>query len=178
MTPQISQRPKADEFAPFYNAYVALVPDGDILETLEHQLTLTLDLLSGISEQQSDSRYAPDKWSIKQLVGHITDTERIFAYRLLRIARGDETPLPGFEQNDYVRYAAFDNCKLSELAREFELVRYSSLMLMRQLDARAWERTGTASETRISVRALAYIIAGHELHHVGILQQRYLPTLT
>jgi len=168
--------PEANEYAPFYARYVSLVPNGDILLTLEGQLSETLKLLRGITESQADSRYAPGKWSIKEVVGHITDTERIFAYRALRFARNDQTPLPGFEQDDYVRYAAFDKYRLSDLTREFELVRQANLLLFRNLDEAAWHRRGTASEREISVRALAYIIAGHELHHVGILKERYLST--
>jgi len=169
-------RPEAAEYAPYYSRYVAHVPDGEILTTLEEQSSATLEMLRGISEPQADARYAPDKWSIKEVVGHITDTERIFAYRALRIARAGETPLPGFEQDGYVRHAGFDKHKLSDLAREFELVRQANLFLFRTLDEAAWHRRGTASEQEVSVRALAYIIAGHELHHVGILKERYLPT--
>jgi len=167
-------RPEATEYAPYYGRYISLVPDGDILESLEQQANETLRLLGGISESGADARYALEKWSIKEVVGHITDTERIFAYRLLRIARADETPLPGFEQDDYVRYGSFAACHLSDLAREFELVRQGNLLLMRHLDEEAWQRRGTASNAEVSVRALAYIIAGHELHHVGILKTRYL----
>ncbi|HVF27176.1 MAG TPA: DinB family protein [Pyrinomonadaceae bacterium] len=176
MTTSTIKRPEATEYAPYYGKYVSLVPDGDILKTLENQSGATGELLRGISEAQGDSRYAPDKWSIKEVVGHIIDGERVFAYRALRFARNDQTPLPGFEQDDYVRYGSFDACMLGDLASEFEYVRRGTLSLFRHLDGGAWLRRGTASDAEVSVRALAYIIAGHELHHVGILKTKYLAT--
>lgn len=174
MTNVAINRPPADEYAAYYSPYVSHVPEGDILKLLEQQSSATLELLRSVSEAQADLRYAPDKWSLKEVIGHISDTERIFAYRALRIARGDQTPLPGFEQNGFVLYAGFDDCKLSALARDFEIVRQASLSLFYNLDEPAWHRRGTASESEVTVRALAYIIAGHELHHVGILKERYL----
>jgi len=176
MTTLTINRPEATEYAPYYGKYILLVPDGDILKTLEDQLGATGELLRGISEVQADSRYAPDKWSIKEVAGHIIDGERVFAYRALRFARGDGTPLPGFEQDDYVRHGSFDACMLSDLASEFEYVRQGTLSLFRHLDGEAWHRRGTASDAEVSVRALAYIIAGHELHHVRILKAKYLST--
>lgn len=167
-------RPEATEYATYYGRYISLVPPGDIIKTLEDQLHTTFELLRGIPETKADSRYAPEKWSIKEVVGHVIDTERIFAYRALRFARGDQTPLPGFEQDDYVRHGSFDACKLSDLASEFGFVRQGNLCLFRHLDSEAWQRRGEASNAPISVRALAYIIAGHELHHLGILNTRYL----
>ncbi len=167
-------RPETDEYLPHYETYVSLVPQDDILRTLEQQLNTTLSLLRSISEAGADARYAPGKWSIKEVVGHVIDAERIFAYRALRFARNDQTPLPGFEQDDYVRHAAFGASKLSDLASEFEHVRWASLYLFRNFDAAVWQRRGVASGATVSVRALAYIIAGHELHHVGILKTRYL----
>ena len=119
-------------------------------------------------------RYASGKWSIKEVVGHMCDTERIMAYRALRIARGDQTPLPGFEQDDYVRAAGFDSISMSDLTEEFRLIREATLPLLRGFDEQALERRGTANKVSISVLALAYIIAGHERHHVSILRSRYL----
>lgn len=174
MTNHNVTRPDTTEHPPYYATYVSLVPQGDILNLLETQLDATLNLLRGISDTQADSRYAPGKWSIKEVVGHVVDTERIFAYRALRFARNDRTPLPGFEQEGYVRHAAFGDVRLSDLACEFEHVRRGNLFLFRNLDAAAWARSGVASNGEVSVRALAYIIAGHELHHVGILKTRYL----
>jgi len=171
-------RPDATEYAPYYGKYISLVSDSDILTLLSQQLDVTLALLGSISESQANYRYAPGKWSIKELVGHMIDTERIFAYRALRFARNDKTPLQGFEQDDYIRGASFDDCALSDLASEFEHVRRSSLSLFKQLSEEAWKRTGTASDNEVSVRALAYIIAGHELHHIEILRSRYLQSST
>ena len=130
--------------------------------------------MRSIPESQAGFRYAADKWSIKELVGHLIDTERIFSYRALRFARNDKTPLPGYEQDDYIRHASFDDCSLSELAAELESVRQSTLFLFKHLDEEAWMRRGVASESEVSVRALAYIIAGHELHHRRVLRDRYL----
>ena len=167
-------RPDETEYLQYYGRYISLVPDGDILTTLSEQLGNTLALLQVIPESRASFRYAPDKWSIKELVGHLIDTERIFAYRALRFARKDKTPLPGFEQDDYIRYASFDDYPLGELAAEFESVRRSSLFLFKHLEKEAWARRGVANDSEVSVRALAYTIAGHELHHRAILQSRYL----
>lgn len=174
MTSLNMNRPEATEYAPYYGKYVSLVADTDILTSLSRQLDETLALLASISEEQAGYRYAPGKWSIKQLVGHVIDTERIFGYRALRFARNDKTPLQGFEQDDYIREASFDDYTLSDLASEFAHVRRSSLSLFKHLNKEAWERKGVASNNEVSVRALAFIIAGHELHHMNILRNRYL----
>lgn len=166
--------PETTEYSPYYERYVSLVPEGDILATLAGQMDSTLGLLRGIDEEKAGWRYAPDKWSIKELVGHLIDTERIFAYRALRFARNDQTPLPGFEQDDYIRNAAFDACQLDDLAREFEFVRRANLYMFRHLDKAAWQRRGIANDGELSVRALAFIMAGHEKHHMEILKTRYL----
>jgi hypothetical protein len=168
------ERPDATEYVPYYERYISLVSDGDILITLSRQLDESLALLGSISEEQANHRYAPDKWSIKELVGHVIDTERIFAYRALRFARNDRTPLPGYDQDDYIRGASFDDYSLADLASEFEHVRRANLSLFKHLDEDAWKRRGTANESEVSVRALAFIIAGHELHHMAILRNRYL----
>lgn len=167
-------KPDATEYNPYYGTYVSLVPDADILATLGQQLDETLALLGGIDETKALFRYAPGKWSIKEVVGHVTDTERVFAYRAMRFARNDQTALAGFEQNDYVRAANFDDYTLGDLAIEFSHVRRSTTFLFRHLSEEAWARGGTASESGVTVRALAYIIAGHELHHVGIIRAKYL----
>ena len=167
-------KPDGTEYLPYYGKYISLVPDGDILPVLSQQLDKTLTLLRSIPESQAGFRYAPDKWSIKELVGHVIDTERIFSYRALCFARNDGTPLPGYEQDDYIRNASFDDYPLGELADEFESVRRSSIFLFRHLEREAWMRRGVASESEVSVRALAYIIAGHERHHREILRSRYL----
>ena len=175
MTTSTINKPGETEYNPYYGKYVSLVSGDDILATLGSQLSETLALLRSVPESQAGLRYAADKWSIKELVGHMIDSERIFAYRALRFARNDTTPLPGFEQDDYIRNAAFDACSLNDLAAEFECVRHATLFLFKHLDGEAWMRKGVASESEVSVRALAYIIAGHELHHAGVLRDRYLP---
>ena len=167
-------KPETDEYAPYYGKYVSLIDDDDIVAVLESQLDATVACLRGLSEEQGNYAYEPGKWSIKQLVGHINDAERIFAYRTLRIARGDQTPLPGFEQDDYIAGANFDALTLADLTNEFELIRRSNLALFKQFSDEVWVRRGTASDNPISVRALVYIIAGHEAHHMNILRSRYL----
>jgi len=166
-------QPSATEHPEYFGRYVTLVPPGNILDLLQQGLDTTLALLAGASAQ-ADFRYAPGKWSLKEIVGHMIDTERIFAYRALRFARGDKTPLPGFEQDDYMSHATFAQRELSDLAREFEHVRQSTLFLFRNLDAAAWERRGTASGGEFTVRAIAYVIAGHELHHHRVIKAKYL----
>ena len=149
------------------------VPDGDVLELLSRQIEDTAALLGAVPEARAGHRYAPDKWSIREVVGHVCDAERIFAYRALRFARGDETPLAAFEEKAYVPAARFDTRTLAELVAELRDVRRATLSLLRNLDAAAWDRWGTASGHRVSVRALAYVIAGHERHHLAILRERY-----
>ena len=165
-------RPSADEHAPYHAAYLKHVPDGDILGTLRRQVGQTLALLGGLSDGQAMTRQAPYSWTIKEVVGHLADTERILGYRALRFARGDQTPLPGFEQDDYVKYANSDAVPLDALADEFRAVRESSLRLFGNLPPDAWLREGRAFDTRFTVHALAYIIAGHEGHHLAILRER------
>lgn len=167
-------KPDETEYLPYYGKYISLVPDRNLFAILAEQLDETLALLQSVPEARASFRYAPDKWSIRQLVGHLIDAERIFAYRALRFARNDKTALPGFAENDYIDNASFDNYSLAELAAEFESVRKSNLFLFKHLDEQSWMRKGVASEAVVSVRALAYIIAGHELHHRNILIDRYL----
>lgn len=167
-------RPDKSEYAPYYEKYMSLVPQGDVLALLGQQLESTLATLRGISEEQADSRYAEGKWSVKELVGHIIDSERIFGYRALRFARNDQTPLPGYEQDDYVNNARFGALSISALAEEFEHLRRANLCLFRQFDTETWQRQGEANEQMASVRALVHIIAGHEAHHMNILRTRYL----
>ncbi len=167
-------RPDASEHDPYNSRYISLVPDGDIVATLEAQIRPTLNMLRAIPEERAAVRYAPGKWTMREVVGHINDTERIFAYRALRIARNDKRPLEGFEQDDYVRYGPFEHCSLAALAGELAQVRAATLCLLRALDEEAWARSGTANGAHIAVRALAWIIAGHELHHRSVLSERYL----
>jgi hypothetical protein len=169
-----NNKPEATEYAAYYGGYVSLVPEGDILTILSKQLNETLSLMRSIPESAGNFCYAPDKWSVKELIGHIIDSERVFAYRALCIARGDRTPLPGFDEKEYVCNASFNDCSLADLIAEFETVRKSTLFLFKQLDENAWQRAGTANENGVTVRALAYILAGHEQHHCNILRDRYL----
>jgi hypothetical protein len=168
------QRPGPDEFAPFYADYIAEVPPGahpvDLLAT---QLAELPRLLGTVQESGAAYRYAPGKWSIKEVVGHVSDAERVFAYRLLRIGRGDETPLPGFDENQYVPAGAFDARTLTDLVGEWVAIREATLALVRGLPAEAWARRGVANGRPISARALAYIIPGHVQHHLGVLRTRY-----
>jgi hypothetical protein len=166
-------RPQPDEYAPYYARYVSLVQGEDILATLDQQRRQTMMLLSGRDEQDGDFRYAPEKWSAKEVLGHVCDTERIFAYRALRISRADATPLAGYEQDDYVRNGPFAHCSLSDLVEDFIAVRRATISLLRNLDQAAWMRRGIANKNEVSVRGIAYIIAGHELHHRRILEEKY-----
>jgi hypothetical protein len=171
-------RPQTGEYAPYYDRYISLIQGEDILNTLDQQRRQTMLLLSCRDEEEGDFRYAPEKWSAKEVLGHICDTERIFAYRALRIARADATPLEGFEQDDYVRNGPFAQRPMADLVEEFIAVRRATLSLFRILDEAAWMRRGTANKSEISVRALAYIIAGHELHHRRILEEKYFMSRT
>ena len=166
-------RPEPGEFAPYYERYISLVPGTDILGTLDSQRRQMLLLLSGCDESEGDLRYAPDKWSVKELLGHVCDTERIFAYRALRISRADRTPIEGFEQDDYVRNGPFANRPLAEVIGDYIAVRRATITLFRDLDEAAWTRRGIANKNEVSVRALAYITAGHEVHHRRILEEKY-----
>src|ERR1044071_1498417 len=167
-------RPEASEYAPYYERYISLVPDADLVETLERQGAETLALLRGLSEEKGAHRYEPGKWSVKQLVGHVNDGERIFSYRALAFARGDGQALPGMEQDEWMAGVDFAARTLSDLIDEFESVRAATLHLLRHLSPEAWARRGIASDNEVTVRALAYIIAGHVAHHVRVLRERYL----
>jgi DinB family protein len=167
-------RPEAGEYAPSFADYVDRVADDeDIVAVLATQLDQTLARLGRIPEARGDYRYAPDKWSIKEIVGHLCDTERVFAYRALRIGRGDTTPLPSFDDQAYVAEVRAGDRTLADLAAEWGDVRRATIALFRNLPAEAWHRRGTASDQPISVRALAYIIAGHVRHHLQVLEERY-----
>jgi hypothetical protein len=171
-------RPQTGEYGSYYQRYIDLATEDDIVAALDAQSHETATLLGGISEQQASHRYEPDKWSIKQLVGHVIDGERIFAYRALSIARGETQALPGFDQDPYVANAASDERSISDLAKELATVRHANVMMLRALPEEAWRRVGTASDNPISVRAIAYILLGHERHHLRILRERYLGSAT
>lgn len=171
--PASAVRPAKTEYDAYYHRYISLVPEEDVLIALDQQLADTMILLRSLSEQHGGFRYEPGKWSVKEVLGHLIDTERVMSYRALRIARGDRTPIEGFEQDDYVKNGGFDSRSVSNLGREFEQVRRATISLFRNLEPQAWERRGIANKLEISVRALAYIIAGHELHHKTLLKERY-----
>jgi len=177
-TATASFRPQPGEYAPYYDRYISLVQDNnqgnDILAALDQQRRQTVLLLSGRTEADGDLRYAPDKWSLKEVLGHLNDTERIMSYRALRIARADATPIEGYEQDDFVRNSPFLRRPLADLIEDYIAVRRATLSLFRNLDEVAWTRRGVANNNEVTVRALAYIIAGHELHHRRILEERYL----
>ena len=168
-----SIRPGADEHAPFYAGYVAAVTDGDIVTALAQQGESFLRLLKDIGDEKACFSYAPGKWTIKEVILHIADGERIFAYRLLRIARGDETPLSSFDENAYTPMSEANNRSLDSLVGEFAAVRGATLALLRWLPELAWTRRGVASGKVVSTRALAWIATGHAMHHERMLRERY-----
>jgi hypothetical protein len=167
-------RPTPNEASDYYHGYINLIQDDDIISVLKSQLEDTRSLLNGISDEQSLSRYAPDKWSIRELVNHVNDGERVFVYRAFWFARGLADALPSFNQDDCVAAAAADNIPWNSLKDEFEHLRLSTVSFFESLPAEAWSRTGTASGYPFTVNALAYIIAGHVAHHQKVLAERYL----
>ncbi len=174
MTPAVlSDRPQTGEFDPYYANYIRRVPDGDVASLLEGQIRETTAALRSLPAARATYRYADGKWSIAEVVGHMIDVERIFNYRALRIARADETPIEGFDENAYVPAAESDGRALADLIAEFEAVRRATVALVRGLPSAAWTRVGTANGKPISVRALVYITAGHERHHLATLRERY-----
>jgi len=166
-------RPREDEYATFYARYVALVPETDILAVLERQAGELRELAASVPVERETRRYAEGKWSIREVLGHLVDGERVFGYRAFCISRGERAALPSFDENQYVGEARGNATPLRELADELALVRQSNLAFLRRLEPREWERTGTASGKTISVRALAWVMAGHPRHHVEILRERY-----
>ena len=167
------ERPNDTEFAAFYKGYVSLVPESDILSVLDRQPGELSDLVSSVPANRETFRYAPGKWSIREVLGHLVDGERVFGYRAFCISRGEQKLLPGFDENDYVAASTSDRVPATDLADEFTSVRQANLAALRRLDGEAWARIGNANGHAISVRALAFIMAGHMRHHVGILTSRY-----
>jgi hypothetical protein len=167
-------RPAPSEYAPYYQAYIDAVPEGDVLGLLVLGIEDTIGLLGDLDELTALHRYAEGKWSIKEIIGHLSDTERIFAYRALRFARADQTPLPGYEQDNFVEHGGFDARSVSELLDEFRTVRAASVALFRGMSPEMFSRKGTASGFEFTVRAIPYILAGHERHHVTVIKLRYL----
>lgn len=169
-----STRPDRDEYGDYYRGYVERVPDGDVLETLARQRTDLARQIDRIPESRGDYRYVAGKWSVKEVLGHLVDAERILGVRALAFARGDSTPLPGFDQDAYVAAGDFDRRTVADLAAELDALRASHLALFASFDAEAWQRGGTASDCPFTTRALAWIMAGHVMHHVAVLEERYL----
>jgi len=167
-------KPRSNEYPSYYNRYINLIKSEDILEVLENQNQNMHELLSRIGEEAAGYRYAPDKWSVKEVIGHIIDVERIFVYRALRFARNDKTPLPEFEESDYVKHANFDSRALIDLADEFRIVRESTLSMFYSFENEIYNREGTASGFKFTVRAIPFIIAGHETHHRQVIREKYM----
>jgi len=167
------ERPSNDEYDPYYATYIGLIKDAGVLAVLRQQQSTTESWIRSLTADQASTRYAPDKWSVKEVLGHMCDTERIFAYRSLCIARGESQSLPGMDQDVYARVADFDSRSVESQAEEYAAVRAATLALFESLDVEAWDRSGVANGVAISVRALAFIIAGHERHHMTLLRDRY-----
>jgi hypothetical protein len=169
------QKPKEGEYNPYAIAYISLLPDdGLIIKHLKDNFKTTKGFILSIPEEKLQYRYAENKWTIKEILAHIMDDERIYAYRALRIARNDKTELPGFEQDDYVLYSRANERSLKNIFNEYRIIRNATISLFKSFDKAAFLRTGTANGHIVSVRALAYHIAGHELHHMNIIKERYL----
>lgn len=166
-------RPLENEYAPFFQGYLAQVTEQDILPVLRSQLDALDVLLNRVPAAHETFRYADGKWSIREVIGHLIDAERVFGYRIFSIARGEQRNLPGFDENEYMLRAPYHQIDLEDLLSELRLVRLSNLAMLRNLDAEAWTRMGTANDSPVSVRALAFIMAGHVRHHMGVLSQRY-----
>jgi uncharacterized damage-inducible protein DinB len=173
MTKLSLPRPGPDECSPYYHGYISEVPGDQIGRYLTEQLQQLEQMMAPLDDSGGRARYAAGKWSVKEVLGHLADAERIFAYRILRIARGDATPLPGFDENAYVPSGEFDARSLPSLLGEFRALRLSTLALLDGLPAAAWTRRGQASGAPVSARALAYIIVGHVTHHAAVLRERY-----
>jgi hypothetical protein len=168
------ERPQRDEYVDYYHRYIERVPDGDVLEILEAQRDGFVAMIEDIDPGRGDHRYAEGKWSIKEVIGHVVDSERVFGLRALAFARGDTTPLPSFEQDEYVAGGNFADRTLADLADEFFHLRTSLIVLFRSFGEREWMRRGTASGFEFTTRAVPYILAGHVIHHRAVLERRYL----
>ncbi|MGH7502521.1 MAG: DinB family protein [Longimicrobiales bacterium] len=167
------QRPADNEYNEYYGRYIERVPNGDIVVILRGQIEKTCGLIEKAGDAKAGHAYAPGKWTVREVIGHLADGERIFAYRALRFAREDQTPLPGFDQNVYVPTGRFEKRSLASLVDEFRAVRAASVALYDSFDADAWSKGGHASDMPVTVRALAWLTAGHELHHRALLAERY-----
>ncbi len=166
-------RPEPGTYGDYYQKYIDLVPDGDLRRLLPVIFDANFRALRTIPPEQERHRYASGKWSIRESIGHVADTERVFAYRAMRVARGDQTPLPSFDENLFVHVARYDDIPLEQILGELMAVHAATILLFENIADEAWDRVGTASNNPVSVRAIAYIIAGHELHHMNVLKERY-----
>ena len=167
------QRPSETEYAPFYAGYVALVTETDVLAALEGQVAEIRRRLGSVTGERERFRYAEGKWSVRQVLGHLVDGERVFGYRAFCFSRGEAAALPSFDENQYVAAASTDGVRLPELVEELDLVRRSNLAFLRRLGDGEWRRVGTASGKPVTVRALAFVMAGHVRHHLNVLRDRY-----
>ena len=166
-------RPEKSEYDPYYEGYISRVIDDDIMDTLASQPTKLNDLFTAMPDERGEYSYAEGKWSVKELLGHLIDAERMFAYRLLRISRADETPIEGFEQDIYIENALSNRRSFRDLLEEFALLRRANMIYVNNMTDDAWTRVGTANNAKISARAIIYIMAGHIEHHLGVLKERY-----
>ncbi|MGB7213344.1 MAG: DinB family protein [Gemmatimonadales bacterium] len=166
-------RPAESEYKPFYHNYISMVPEGDLLKTLADQFEAHAKTLAHVPADREQHRYAPDKWTVAEVVGHLADSERVIAYRVLRFARQDATPLSGFDEKVWTPASNYAKRRLADVVAEFRAVRQGTIALLKGLDPEAFARSGTANNSAISVRALAYTVAGHERHHMMILKERY-----
>jgi len=167
------ERPNTDEYAVYYEGYIKLVPEGDIIERLELQANIVPTLLSSLTEEQANYRYAEGKWSVKEVIGHLLDNERIMSSRLLRIARGDQVNHPGYDQDVLMQTHPFNAYTLADLSEEYAVTRRSTILMLRRLTPEAWLCRGVVSDNPASARSIAVIMVGHELHHLSVLRDRY-----
>ncbi|HMK38690.1 MAG TPA: DinB family protein [Bacteroidota bacterium] len=169
----MTSRPADAEFAPYFSRYISLVSENDVFAVLGNQPAELARLASRVAPDRERFRYAAGKWTIREVFGHLTDVERVFSYRAFCISRGEKAPLPSFDENDYVAHSRYNDHGLGDLLSEFTAVREASLMFLRRAENDAWERLGTAGDHPTSVRAMAYIMAGHVRHHIAVLRDRY-----
>jgi len=163
-------KPETSEYNPYYEKYISLIEEGELLNALERQPSELRSLLNGLDEEKGKYAYADGKWSIKEVLSHLVDGERIFGYRVLRISRGDETPIEGFEQDGYIENSHANERSFEDLLEELSLQRNANLLMLKNLRDDGWKRLGTASQSPVSVRALGFIMAGHVRHHINILK--------
>lgn len=168
------KRPDLEEFPVYMRSYVQLIPEGDIIQILNGQMASTQEIFSAVTEKQAEYRYAEGKWTLSEVLGHLTDTERIMNYRILRIARGDKSPLMGFDENEYVQEASFNERTIADLLEDYQNVRRATISLLKGMPQKSLQNKGNANGFEVTVETIAYMIAGHELHHIKIIQEKYL----